>query len=568
MPACHISASHLGQRLRDHRNLALHAGHRCRRQSCRRTRRPPPSSSDSGSGRDSRAARSASRRRSRRRRTSDPTRGRDGLPGRPAISADRSLRSDAYCSPSANRSRSSAAGFVATSAADGRRLRRRRRRRPAPGQTRATSPAIISPSRSAVRSTPSCQAARSYFSNVEPRRLQRERLLLLAPDARASTVRSSSSDGLGSPAGGATPASNRGAREQRREIVRAHTLEHGRALHEDARAPARPRSGWRADIPSTSARSSRPGPAPRRRRPPRVPARAPAGCAARRRPARRRWFRSTRSADRLRAGRDRCRLPARRGAREQHQRRFDQFGHSSPANPPAAGCASSAQNARAALGANGRVRPRLGASRRPLALHQLQHARDRRLRLRDRRARSHGCAPSPGSSAQPLRAAARRADPPPARAGRRPPRDRRCRARRARRRPHRRARPARASPRPADPAPRRAGTPPPRPARRAPDRAGSNRCAGAERRARRRVGQARLRRLQRLDGAAPLAQAQLQVRQPLQRLGIAGPAGRRPPQRLDRARPLLQRLVRRRQIQPRLGRARIVGAAARNCTSQ
>ena len=90
------------------------------------------------------------------------------------------LRSAGYWSPSANRNRSSAAGFVATSVADAGRFA-------APPTSAsadaATSPASVRPSRSAVRQHALfVPAPQVVLFEVEARGLQRDRLPLLAAD--------------------------------------------------------------------------------------------------------------------------------------------------------------------------------------------------------------------------------------------------------------------------------------------------------------------------------------------------------------------------------------------------
>ena len=84
--------------------------------------------------------------------------------------------------------------------------------------------------------------------------------------------------------------------------------------------------------------------------------------------------------------------------------------------------------------------------------------------------------------------------------------------------------------------------------------------AQVQRRAVRAFGDARFRRPQRLHGRLPVALAQIEIGEPLQRLRIAQPQPGGAPQRLHRARPILDGLVAGGEIEPRLRCARVVGS--------
>ena len=385
-----------------------------------------------------------------------------------------------------------------------RRRRWRARSAAAPSATSAsadgaTSPAIIRPEPIRGAQHALVPGGEIVLLELEPRRLQRQRLPLLAPDGardRAQQLLRRLRE----------PGGRRDAREQSRRTRTAARASSGPTRSSTvarctSMPSARPTSKRMAsEFSDVGAPAAGPGRAPRAATTGALPRRAVSWMCSPATPSAAALVSIHASRLAVPAGiAAACRAAARRG--KQLQRRFDQV-RPQLADEPARRRVRQLRPERARRLGRERARPaRPARAGDALALDQIQHARDRRLPPRRSARSSRGCAPSP--AARPVvPAAARRADPPPARAGRRPPRDRPCRARRARRRRRRRAPPARASLRPADPARRRAGTRPPRPARRAPDRAGSIRCGGAAPRARRLSGKARLRRPQRLDRAA------------------------------------------------------------------
>ncbi len=264
MPGLPDLRVHLGQRLRDHRNRPRPAACRCRPGSPSRPcplvvglRQRPDVRTDG------------------RRLDEDLGVVERRIPvgaGRLARIGHQptSLRSSAYCSPSANRSRSSAAGFVATSAADGGRLGaaptddRQRGRRDVAGQHQPQ------PIRGAQHAL--VPGGEIVLLEVEARRLQRERLPLLAPDGardRAQQTRPTAS-------GARRAARRRPAMRRSRTAARARRDRRARARSRAApgcRARARPGSGWRANSPRRP-RAAAPARAPRARPPARCPARA------------------------------------------------------------------------------------------------------------------------------------------------------------------------------------------------------------------------------------------------------------------------------------------------------